>query len=53
MNPESWIVRALRYRVQQRGYRTREVELVMTLLNAAACPASEPAELYGRRWQAE
>ncbi len=51
--PETLLVRELRYRVMQPGYRTREVTLVTTLLNAERYPASELAELYDRRWQAE
>jgi hypothetical protein len=51
--PETLILRELRYRVTQRGYRTRAVTLVTTLLDAEAYPADELAELYHRRWQAE
>lgn len=46
-------VRELRYRVEVPGYRVREIRLVTTLLDAAAYPASELAELYYRRWQVE
>ena len=51
--PEVLLVRQLRYRVHWRGYRTRQVTLVTTLLDAEAYPAAELAELYHRRWQAE
>ncbi len=51
--PEKLIVRELRYRVTQRGYRTRAVTLVTTLLDPQVYPATELAELYNRRWQAE
>jgi len=51
--PETLIVRELRYRVTQRGYRTRDVTLVTTLLDPQAYPAAELAELYHQRWQAE
>ena len=51
--PETLIVRELRYRVTQRGYRTRALTLVTTLLDAASYPRDELAELYHRRWQAE
>ena len=51
--PEVLLVRELRYRVMWRGYRTREVTLATTLLDAEKYPASELAELYHRRWQAE
>jgi hypothetical protein len=46
-------VRELRYRVEVPGYRVREVTLVTTLLEAAAYPAGELADLYYRRWQIE
>ena len=51
--PEELTVRELRYRVEVPGYRVREVTLVTTLLDAAAYPASELAEVYYRRWQIE
>jgi hypothetical protein len=51
--PETLIVRELRYRVTPRGYRTRVVTLVTTLLDAAAYPPAALADLYHRRWQAE
>lgn len=51
--PEEVTVRELRYRVEVPGYRVREITLVTTLLDAAAYPATELAELYYRRWQVE
>ncbi len=51
--PETLIVRELRYRVTPRGYRTRAVTLVTTLLDARKYPPAAVAELYERRWQAE
>ena len=51
--PDVLIVRELRYRVTRRGYRTRAVTLVTTLLDPEGYPATELAELYHRRWQAE
>jgi hypothetical protein len=51
--PESLTVRELRYRVDRRGFRTREVTLVTTLVDAEAYPATELAELYGIRWRVE
>lgn len=51
--PSSLVVRELRYRVVQCGYRTREVTLVTTLLDADKYPADALAALYQRRWQAE
>jgi hypothetical protein len=46
-------VRELRYLTPQRGYRTRVITLVTTLLDPEAYPASELAELYRTRWQIE
>ncbi|HKB38369.1 MAG TPA: IS4 family transposase [Gemmataceae bacterium] len=51
--PEKLIVRELRYEVKNPGYRTREVTLVTTLLDAEKYPAVELARLYGLRWVAE
>jgi hypothetical protein len=51
--PETLIVRELRYRVGRRGFRTREVTLVTTLLDAEAYPLEALAELYGMRWRVE
>jgi Transposase DDE domain len=51
--PGEITVRELRYRVTAKGYRVHEITLVTTLLDAAAYPASDLAELYYRRWQVE
>ena len=51
--PETLLVRELRYRTQVAGFRTREVTLVTTLLDADAYPATDLAELYRRRWEIE
>jgi hypothetical protein len=51
--PETITVRELRYRVSQRGFRTRSVTLVTTLLDAEAYPLEELAGLYGTRWRVE
>jgi hypothetical protein len=51
--PESIVLRELRYKVQSRGCRTREVTLVTTLLDAQQYPAEELAQLYGQRWRIE
>jgi hypothetical protein len=51
--PEVVRVRELRYRVAVPGYRTREVTVVTTLIDAATYPADEVATLYFRRWQVE
>jgi Transposase DDE domain len=51
--PESIVVRELRYRVEVPGFRTREVTLVTTPVDAEAYPADELASLYGTRWRVE
>lgn len=51
--PESIVVRELRYRIEAPGFRTQEVTLVTTLLDAAMYPAEELASLYGTRWRVE
>lgn len=48
--PEEFSVRLVRYRVEQRGFRSREILLATTLLDASA---EELAELYHRRWEIE
>jgi hypothetical protein len=51
--PESITVRELRYRVETRGYRTRQVTLVTTLLDDETYAAKELADVYLHRWQIE
>jgi hypothetical protein len=51
--PESIRVREVRYRISGPGFRTREVTLVTTLMDAEAYPAQELARAYGLRWQVE
>jgi hypothetical protein len=49
-----WIkLRAVRVDVRRRGFRTRQYVLVTTLLDPAAYPAKDLAELYRRRWRAD
>ena len=43
----------MRYHIGTRGFRTRQVTLVTTLLDAAVYPVAELAELYRQRWQVE
>jgi hypothetical protein len=50
---ETIVVRELRYRITAPGFRTREVTLVTTLIDAEAYPADALAELYGTRWRVE
>jgi hypothetical protein len=52
MPDEMW-VRELRFRVQQPGYRVREIVLVTTLLDAVEYTKEELAELYLKRWHIE
>jgi hypothetical protein len=51
--PETLMVRELRYVTPQRGYRTRVITLVTTLLDGDSYPADDLAELYLSRWQVE
>jgi len=51
--PESLVLRELRYRIDQPGFRVREVTLVTTLTDAEAYPAAELAEQYDQRWRIE
>lgn len=51
--PETITLRAVQVRVAQAGFRTRVLIVITTLLDPVAYPASELAELYRRRWQAE
>jgi putative transposase len=51
--PDSLTLREVRVRVTQRGFRTRKLVIVTTLLDSEEYPASEIAKLYRRRWQAE
>lgn len=46
-------VRILRYSLRRRGYRTRSLTLVTTLVDAQRYPAQELALLYAKRWQIE
>jgi hypothetical protein len=51
--PEVLEVRELRYKISRPGFRTREVTLVTTLLDAEVYTAAELARLYGARWGVE
>jgi hypothetical protein len=51
--PEKLRLRAVRVDVRRRGYRTRRLVLVTTLLDAEAFTQADLADLYRRRWQAE
>lgn len=51
--PAHILVRHLRYKVTQKGFRTREITLATTLLDHDVYTAEELAELYHRRWLVE
>jgi hypothetical protein len=51
--PPTMLVRAIRYRVEQPGFRTHEVVLLTTLLDPRKYPAREVAALYQTRWRIE
>ena len=51
--PELLRVREVRYRIKRRGYRSRVVTLVTSLLDPECYPKQATAELYGLRWQIE
>jgi hypothetical protein len=51
--PEELEVREIRYRVSEKGRRTREVTIVTTLLDPALYSKESIAELYGIRWRVE
>ena len=51
--PDSLTVREVRVVVRQKGFRTKELVVVTTLLDAEEYPADEIAALYRQRWQAE
>jgi hypothetical protein len=51
--PEMLLLRELRFDTPQRGYRTKVITLVTTLLDSALYPKSDLALLYLSRWQIE
>jgi Transposase DDE domain len=51
--PEALALREVRYHIATPGFRTRQITLVTTLLDAEAYRVSDLAELYRRRWQVE
>ena len=51
--PEEVEVRIVRVRVRQAGFRTRELTLATTLLDAQLYPAEELLAAYARRWRLE
>lgn len=51
--PSRLEVRILRTRVRQRGFRSREITLVTTLLDPKLYPAEALLRAYARRWRLE
>jgi Transposase DDE domain len=51
--PDSLVLREVRYGVGRPGFRTRQVTLVTTLLEAAVYRVDDLAEWYRLRWQVE
>ena len=51
--PEEMLVREIRYSLAAKGYRTKVVDLVTTLLDPVRFPREALADLYRRRWEAE
>jgi hypothetical protein len=47
------VLREVRYRIGTPGFRTREITLVTTRLDAEAYCVSDLAELYRQRWPVE
>src|SRR5207244_1261714 len=51
--PKTIAVRETRFRVGRKGYRTREIVVATTLLDAEQYSKDEIAELYHHRWRVE
>ena len=51
--PKELLVRELRYRIVEKGRRTREVTIVTTLLDPKLYPKEALANLYAMRWRIE
>jgi hypothetical protein len=51
--PESLVLRELRYAVRRKGFRSKSITLVTTLLDAEQYPAKELADQYLGRWEIE
>jgi hypothetical protein len=51
--PEVLMLREVRYQIGTPGFRTREITLVTTLLDAESYRVADLAELYRQRWQVE
>jgi IS4 transposase len=51
--PEALVLREVRYHLGTPGFRTRQITLVTTLLDAEVYRVADLAELYGQRWQVD
>lgn len=51
--PDQITVRIIRFTASIRGFRSRRITLVTTLLDAQRCPAQQLIDLYARRWRLE
>jgi Transposase DDE domain len=51
--PETLVLREVRYHIGRPGFRTRQITLVTTLLDAEIYRVADLAELYHQRWQVE
>ncbi len=51
--PESIDVRIVRYSLEHKGYRTKQVAVATTLTDEQLWPDAKIAELYGHRWTIE
>lgn len=51
--PTEITVRIIRFRASIRGFRSRRITLVTTLLDSTAYPAEQLIALYARRWSLE
>jgi hypothetical protein len=51
--PDALVLREVRYHLATPGFRTREIPLVTTRLEAEASRVSDLAELYRQSWQVE
>jgi hypothetical protein len=51
--PEELVVRELRYKIERRGYRPREITLVTTLLDEHRYSTQDLGDLYQQRWSIE
>jgi IS4 transposase len=51
--PETLVLREVRYGISRPGFRTSQVTLVTTLLDAEVYRVADLADLYRQRWQVE